>query len=421
VAAPKDRLTEAALDLAWSHWVGLGVRGTAKPPTTAVDPEALLYLTAFVVESDPRLRDEVADWWQRYAQHLSRPRLNALEARFGAQAASKLEEMLETIARTTRTSGKSVLEHLSTPARTLLRMRCVFGANARAELLLELLLRSTEGLTALTLSDVGYSKRNVALVLEDLVMGAVLVAAKEGNRTRYRLAAPDALARMLAPLPQSSGQWHSRLPIVTTFLELSARLRGKDAVTQGIEARKSLQRVTAWVEAAGITEPPPSTAAETFWPALQEWVIDSVIAERPERGRELPRMVEGHWIPPNEVSRGPERFTSAILPRESANLSKDAEFLCLDLVQVPTVVPPGDWVWMVLSTAATTTYAHTIGLNAGEPWRFETWISGRRRSYAVSYAEPMARDRISRVYGATAVERLRADHPAVQLRLKLIE
>jgi hypothetical protein len=99
---------------------------------------------------------------------------------------------------------------------------------------------------------------------------------------------------------------------------------------------------------------------------------------------------------------------------------EDREFLCLDLVQVPTVEPANDWVWAVLSTAATTTYSHTIGLNHREPWRFVTWSFGKQRVYAVEYAEPIVRKRISQAYGKVAAERARSDQPAVQLRLRLV-
>lgn len=75
----REQLIEAALDLAWSHWTGLGVRGTAVPPDSAIDPEALIYLTASLAAYDPRLRDEAADWWTRFQRHVSLPRLSHLE------------------------------------------------------------------------------------------------------------------------------------------------------------------------------------------------------------------------------------------------------------------------------------------------------------------------------------------------------
>lgn len=418
----KDRLIDASLDLAWSHWVGLGVRGTATPPDTAVDPEALLYFTAFLVEYDPRLREEVADWWSKYESHVSRSRLSALEARFGERAATQLDALMDALRSARRTSGKSRLDHLATPARSLLRMRCAFGANARAEVLLELLMRGSdpdEGLTVLALSSLGYSKRNIAFVVDDLVMAGLLVATTEGNRVRYRLADAEGLERVLHPLPPAAGRWEFRLPILTTFLELGDRLRGRDAVVQGIEARKTLDRVRTLLVAAGLDGPSTATIAETYWPELQRWLIESVAAEHADSTRGIKGMIEGEWVPPKQEPRRPERFSSAVLPRTSASAADDTELVCLDLVQVSTVHPANDWLWAVLSTAGLHTYSHTIGLNNREPWRFVTWAFGAPRTYVAQYAEPLPYERVARTYGKAAAERARPDRPAVQLLLTL--
>ena len=275
--ASRGVLVEGALDLAWSHWVGLGVSGVARPPDTAVDLEALLYFTAYVADHDPRLRDEVADWWHQFEQHVSGPRLNAMSNTLDEVRWHGFRDGFPGVK---KLSGKSRLERLDTPARSQLRMRAVFGANARAEIMLEMLTStSDEGWTALALSETGYSKRNIAMVLESLVLGGILTATSEGNRTRYRLRDRDGLARVLAPLPQSSGQWHLRLPIVATFLDLASRIERKDAVTQGIEAQKLVTKLQPELVAVGGLPRLPHAAAATYWPALQKWIVRQLLAE----------------------------------------------------------------------------------------------------------------------------------------------
>ena len=419
----KTPIIEASLNLAWSHWAALGVRGMAQPPNSAVDPEALLYFTSCLAEHDPRLQDEVADWWNQYGRYISRPRMNALGKRFGERITAKLIH-LENALQTTPRTGKSRLDHLNTPARSLLRLRCAFGASARAEILLEFLTRRAQpedGLTALALSEVGYSKRNIAFVLEELLLAGILVSASEGNRVRYRLTDPVALERVVRPIPSTPGRWHLRLPIIAAFVELAGRLRDRDAIVQSIEARKTLQTLLPTISAAGIGTPGPSAIAETYWPELQRWLIENVIADDSHSPHRLARMIEGAWVAPNETPHRSERASGAVLPRMTSNPNDDRELICLDLVQVPTVQPASDLVWAVLSTAATTTYTHTIGLNSREPWRFVTWQFGDERRYAVEYADPLPHDRISRAYGKTAASRARADHPAVQLRLTRVE
>jgi DNA-binding transcriptional ArsR family regulator len=422
VAGTSD-LLQAVLGLAWSHWVGLGVRGTARPPNTAVDPEALIYFSACLFEHDPRLREEVADWWIRFQRHVSRPRLTALASRFGEPAISEYRAFEASLADgTLRERGKARLDHLRTEARALLRLRCVFGASARAEIILELFAhhaRTDAGLTALALSEVGYSKRNIAFVLDDLALAGMLSSAKEGNRVRYRLTDPAAMERLLRPLPASPGRWHLRLPVLAAFVELARRLRGRDEAVQGIEARKTLERVMPQIVAAGVTAPGPTASADTYWSALQSWIIEHLIVEPSDPGRSIPEMIEGVWVHgSNDIPARSPQVSNAVLPRLSADPVHDHELRCLDLVQVPTVEPHGDWMWMVLSTLATGTYAHSEGLRDREPWRFVTWAFGDRREYAVELDEPVPYDRIASLFGSTAAARARANAPAVQLRLR---
>lgn len=411
-------LTKAALDLAWSHWSALGVRGIAVPPSTAVDPEALLYLTAVVAEHDPRLQAEVADWWHRYRHYLARGREKALAKLFAPSSTSKLLA-LEAAFTALPPTGKSQLDRLDTPARSLLRLRCAFGVNARAEVLLDLLTRDSkidEGVTALALSNIGYSKRTIANVLDELLMAGILVSTAEGNRVRYRLADRASLAGMLGPLPASAGRWHLRLPILTSFVELADRLRGRDAVVQGIEARKKLEALKPLLAAAGIAMPAAVAIAETYWPELQRWLIETVIADDAAPRQRVPGMIDGAWVPPNAPRA--RRAAGAVLPRVAAGEEGAGdELVCLDLVQVPTVQPANDWMWAVLSTAATSTYAHSAGLDQREPWHFVTRRAGEERTFAVEYAEPIAHEQIARFYGAEVAARARADRPAVQLRL----
>lgn len=417
--ASKPPLLEAAIELAWSHWSALGVRGVAHPPGSAVDPEALLYFTACIAEHEPRLQAEVADWWNQYQHHLSRSRMTALARRYSDGVVAKLVSLEHAFATTPRT-GKARLDHLATPARSMLRLRCAFGASARAEVLLELLTRARtdEGLTVLALSEVGYSKRNVANVLDDLVMAGILLAAREGNRVRYRVARPEVMTDALGPLPSAPGRWHLRLPIVAAFVELAVRLRGRDATVQGVEARKELRARAASLAAAGITAPGPSVMVETYWPALQAWLIENVLFDAADTAKRVPRMIEGVWLRGSRASERAASASSAVLPRSSASTHDDTELLCLDLVQVPTVEPHGDWAWAVLSTAATSVYAHASGLERDPAgWRFVTSQFGEPRTYQVAYADPLPHAQIEGLYGAHAAARARADRPAVQLRL----
>lgn len=412
-------IIEAALDLAWSHWSGLGVRGVVAPPDSAVDPEALLYLTACLADHDPRLGLEVADWWSRYHQHVSRPRLKALARRFSDPVVRRFKAFAAWLEEPRHVSGKSSMTHLETLPRALLRLRSAFGPNARAELLLELVSRRDQphfSATARALAEVGYSKRNTVDTLEQLRLAGMISVTSEANRARYRLADADALTALLPPLPQRWSGWHFRLPVVASFVELAGELRGRDAMVQAVEARKALAALQPLIERAGISIRPPAGVAETYWGALQRWAVDVVVTEQPVEVR-LNGAIRGVWIRPGAPVVRPLRYGNAVLPRLDATADGPPTMQCLDLVQAPTSASRHDWTWAVVSTAATKVYEHTIGLDRGEAWRFATWDFGDQRVYDVRYAKPIAHGRLATTYGESAAERARPDYPAIQLRL----
>ncbi len=194
-------------------------------------------------------------------------------------------------------------------------------------------------------------------------------------------------------------------------------MRGKEATIQAIEARKFARARKPLFTALGLTLP-SSSIAEHYWAELSRWLIHSVIAEPTDSTRRLGGMIEGAWVGPEQEVRRPVQSCSAVLPRLTADPLRDDELLCLDLVQVPTADPPGDWAWGVLSDLATNVYAHSIGIDSGERWRFTTWEMEQPRTYVASYAEPIAYEQIAEVYGVDAAACARRDRPAVQRRLK---
>lgn len=422
MARSREKFVEAALDLAWSHWTGLGVRGTVIPAETAVDPEALVYLTASLVEDDPRLREEVIDWWSRFEHHVSRPRLARLANQFEPTTVAKFNLLKDELESPSRLSGKSRLDGLDHPARALLRLRCIFGANARAEVLHALLTQwanSADGVTASMLAEVGYSKRNVVLVLDDLRLAGLVLTSVDTNRVRYRLANATALRNVVGPLSRVSGRWHLRLPIVAAFVELCRRIREKDIMIQAVEAKALLQRYEKQIDLFGLPGARLGAPA-VLWEQLQEWLMGSLMRLPADDSRSLNGELEGAWAPgEQEVSWRPEPFSSAVLPSLGTDLASETEMICLDLARVDTVSPPNEWEWAVLSDVALHTYDHLIGMKRGDPWRFHAWVSGRLKVYKAELAPALPPSQIARRYGDAASRHARKDRPALQLKLTL--
>jgi hypothetical protein len=290
--ARKSRLLDATSELAWSHWTALGVRGVVPPPSTAVDPESLLLLTAAIADFDPRLRDEATDWCVRYGNRfISLSRLRNLRERVDDATLRSLDELAATTnehggtrwptsaqPRRFTPSGKSKLESLDHPALTLLRLRCAFGISARAEILHMLLTVHRENWTgAATFTELGYGKRNLAGMLDDLVLGGLLAVRRLGNANGYRLRDAPALCSLFDPIPERSGRWHLRMPLVARFVAFETRTIGKKSIVRSVEIKQllvELEPVLALLELEAPLVRDPDTYADT----VTEWVVERIIA-----------------------------------------------------------------------------------------------------------------------------------------------
>jgi len=413
MARAREPLVEAALDLAWSHWDGLGVRGVVRAPDSAVDPEALIHFTAVLAKEDPRLWDEATDWWVRFQRFVSRSRVARLSREFDEGARDKVRELDASVAARPKTSGKSRLERLDTAARTLLRLRCAFGANARAEILLALLtLPAHQDATARSLSELGYSKRNIALVLDELRFAGLVTASPDANRTRYRLAAPEPFAELFAPVPEQAMRWHVRLPLIARFVALAERIRGKDPLIQAVEARKTLANQSARLAALDVGAPSISSP-NTYWTELQTWLVDHLLREP---SRRVPRMVEGVWFLEGATARKPLQFTSAVLPARGVEpAGDDRAWRGVALVQTSLVEPPG-WRWSV-SPSARMQVRGDSHARPDAPLHFATWDFGEQRSYRVDFGPALLAEKLVRQYGDVPVVRQALDQPVTQLVL----
>lgn len=109
--------------------------------------------------------------------------------------------------------------------------------------------------------------------------------------------------------------------------------------------------------------------------------------------------------------------SSAVLPRLGQDAGRDPTLVCLDIVLLSTIEPPGEFAWVAISEAATYTYGHTIGLNRGERWKFVRWIDGGPVSFEATYADLLPPSQIERLYGPVANASARKDRDAVQLNL----
>lgn len=256
-----EHLDEALVDLAWSQWTELGVRGVARRHQSwSIDPEALLLLTASVAEVDPRLRDESLDWCLSYHRYLSRSRLRNARRDVGEETGAAYERYAATLsaagARGWQDAGepwpfvrssKSELADLRRPALVRIRLRAIFGVSARAEMLHALAWQSPDWTTSMDLAGLAcYTKRNVDEELDSLELAGLVEATSRGNRRLVRLADRPTFQRFVGATPKRFPNW---VPLVAALTDLRSFVRSTanadDPRVRDVEASRLIDELRA--------------------------------------------------------------------------------------------------------------------------------------------------------------------------------
>ncbi len=206
----RDRLQAALNDFLRDQWVALGLAGHAsgRPVPFAIDPEALLLATLRFSFHEARFRGEVLDWLTRNGKLLSVQRAKNFDHAMRVappEHVRSLSAFLENAGHPNRKTLGSRVQHVSItdftavtlrsmsqppdPARPeafVLRMRLLFGVNARAEIIAWLLTHA-EGHAARIARHTGWFSKSVQAILTDLEQAGMLVSRTEGKRKNYAI------------------------------------------------------------------------------------------------------------------------------------------------------------------------------------------------------------------------------------------
>ena len=135
-----------------------------------------------------------------------------------------------------------------------LRIRTVFGVDARADLLSAMLdLKSEFG--ASDFRYLGYTKRNVATDLNALQSGGILARATRGNQHLFRWKRRDEFAALVAPVPAGFPLWLPLVRLATALVRLSSDLETKSSRLARVAAANHLGGMTPDLEALRLTPP----------------------------------------------------------------------------------------------------------------------------------------------------------------------
>jgi hypothetical protein len=285
-------LDQHLLDLAWSIWTELGVQGHKRNHQNClISLEELMILTAVLAEVDPRLRDESIDWCSQYHHFLSISRLKSLLKELKEdvlESFSKYSSTLNSLSnahwpvfRETSPlkfilSHKSCLRPLESPALFDIRVRSLFGTGARADLISFFLTHEDIDFSISDTVVIGYSKRNLAEILEELYLGGLVDKILVRNQQRYRLSKREQLIKFLSPLPKNTPQWRHIIEVILPLRSCLQRIDGSSESTQVIEIRNLLISLHDKLKKLKLTPPPFDTDISKYLGTFAEWLLNTI-------------------------------------------------------------------------------------------------------------------------------------------------
>jgi hypothetical protein len=226
------------LDLIWSQWITMGVSGNAPfARKWIIDPEALVIFTCRIGRYDPRVFDAMLEWLGTHQRFLSVQRLKTLNSQKGLSGGSILTAIANLLIKPSsrskwsraadriqqdevrqeslfylkdgrphprptqsdpafRKAGFSRQKYYDRQAVTqfradysanlILKLRALFGVNARCEIIAYLATHSQANPTE-TAAAVGYSQKAVHNVMNELFQSGTVTKRIKGRETLYSL------------------------------------------------------------------------------------------------------------------------------------------------------------------------------------------------------------------------------------------
>jgi hypothetical protein len=285
-------LDQHLLDLAWSLWTELGVAGVIrKHQNVLINLEELILLTVVLAEIDPRLRDESLDWCSQYHHFLSISRLKSIIKGFGSSLdepfssyASTLNSLsraalplfLETPPLKVILSHKSCLRPLESPALLNIRARSIFGTGSRADLVTFFLTHTNADFSASDVTEIGYSKRNLAEILDAFSLSGLFDKFLLRNQQRYRLIKNDQLLKILSPIPAYAPLWRVILEVLLPLRECIKRTENSSESTKVVEIRNLLITLQKHLHRLNITPPPLQNNFKAYLNSFSKWLLEIV-------------------------------------------------------------------------------------------------------------------------------------------------
>lgn len=205
----KESLQEGFLVLLWRQWRTLGIAAYSPETKQLIDLEALILATAIAAEQDRRLWTAVIRWLTCFQDWVNQARLKRMSSAFiksdeylkqplikkeiWQEVESLFSPALSSNKTTTNTSrAKRTLTPplLKKPPLLQLYLRGIFGVNARAELILFLLVNG-EGNSNQVARETFYDQKNIYVILERWAESGFVTKESRGKQNQYSLDSGD--------------------------------------------------------------------------------------------------------------------------------------------------------------------------------------------------------------------------------------
>ncbi len=294
-----QKLDRLLLNIAWSLWTELGVSGVKRQHQHClIVLEELVILTAILADVDARLRDEALDWCARYHHFISISRLKTLLKTFGPSVDLPFSIFAATLNSISQAnwpllskvmplkfspSGKSKAPRCELPALLSLRFRALFGAGARADLMTYFLTEEKNDFTAADVTEIGYSKRSLSLLLDSFVQSGFFEAFNVRNQRHYRFIKRDQMKKELGPIPDCIPSWRYILEVVLPLRQWIAKVENKALGVKVIEIRNVLIELKIPLQKLNWKPPQLPSDINLYWELFSVW-IESFLSqmEHPE-------------------------------------------------------------------------------------------------------------------------------------------
>ncbi len=285
-----EQFDHRLVNLAWSLWTELGVAGTQRNHKDClISVEELIILTAVIAEVDPRLRDEALDWCSRYHHFVSISRLRTLVKMLGEPVYLPVSIFAMTLNSITQSnwpifsnansldfkpSGKSSPPHCEVPALLGLRLRALFGVGARADLLTFFLIQNETILTAADTVEVGYSKRSLADLLDNLVQSGLFATSMVRNQRKYELVMKEQLKKLVGQLPKVAPPWRRILEVLISLRTNLQQFEKNSTATNVVVIRNTLLHAKDMLPSLISSSPSLQSDLNQYLESFSKWLLD---------------------------------------------------------------------------------------------------------------------------------------------------